>query len=84
MPWTAVDVGPEPGIYTTTIQRERIYSAPAYDYARIEEYSRPEYINGVYSYYGVQPGIGLSTTLGVGAYGVGATGSAPVLRLRLA
>jgi sporulation protein YlmC with PRC-barrel domain len=69
MPWSGVQVGSEPGVYTTTIQRERIYSAPAYDYARMEEYGRPEYISGVYSYYGVQPSIGISTTLGVGATG---------------
>jgi hypothetical protein len=37
---------------TVTVERDRIYNAPAFDYARIEEYSRPDYINNVYSYYG--------------------------------
>ena len=60
MPWTAVRSTNDPTIYTTQIQRERIYSAPAYDYGHIDQYSRPEYISGVYSYYGVQPAVGVN------------------------
>src|SRR5215217_3807869 len=58
MPWTAFSATSDPTVYTTQIQRERIYSAPVYDYNRIEEYSRPDYISGIYSYYGVQPAVG--------------------------
>ena len=60
MPWTAFTASSDPTVYTTTIQREKIYSAPEYNYTRVEEYSRPEYINSVYSYYGVQPAVGVS------------------------
>src|SRR6266513_3641046 len=56
---------------TVTVDRERIYSAPVFDYARIDEYSRPDYITNVYSYYGVSPGAevgaGVSRTTTTGA-----------------
>jgi hypothetical protein len=39
-----------------TVDRDRIYNAPVFDYARIDEYSRPEYITNIYSYYGVSGG----------------------------
>jgi tetrahydromethanopterin S-methyltransferase subunit D len=61
------------------VDRERIYNAPVFDYARIDEYSRPDYITNVYSYYGVSQGAvgagvsGTSTTTGVSG---GATGQA--------
>jgi len=64
MPWTAFTTTSDPTVYTTTIQRERIYSAPVYDYNRIEEYSRPDYISGVYQYYGVQPAVGVNIGIG--------------------
>jgi len=60
MPYTAFQTTGDPTVYTTTIQRERIYNAPAFEYSRIEEYSRPEYVSGVYSYYGVQPAVGIN------------------------
>lgn len=66
MPYTAFQRTSEPGIYTTQIQRERIYSAPAYDYARMEEYHRPEYVSGIYSYYGVQPSVNLGIGISAG------------------
>src|SRR3954453_10701086 len=31
MPWTAYSATSDPTVYTTTIQRDRIYSAPVYD-----------------------------------------------------
>ena len=43
----------ETRVYTTRLERERIYSAPVWEQTRIEEYSRPDYINSVYGYYGV-------------------------------
>ncbi|MDQ6655050.1 MAG: PRC-barrel domain-containing protein, partial [Verrucomicrobiota bacterium] len=35
VPYTAFQPTSDPTVYTTQIQRERIYSAPAYDYNRI-------------------------------------------------
>jgi hypothetical protein len=37
------------------VERERIYNAPEFDYARIDEYGTTGYINNIYSYYGVSP-----------------------------
>src|SRR4051794_40131523 len=61
VPWSVYETtsfAPETRVLTTRIDRERIYSAPVFDYARIREYSTPTYINQVYSYYGVSPSAG--------------------------
>src|SRR5882724_24507 len=54
-PWTVFSASSEPRVYMTRVEREKIYSAPVWESTRIEEYSRPEYINQVYGYYGVTP-----------------------------
>src|SRR6266566_1801933 len=61
---------------TVRVERDRVYNAPAFDYARIDEYSSSGYINNIYSYYGVTPGagvgVGAGTTTGTttaGTYG---------------
>src|SRR5213078_470046 len=66
VPWTVYSPTSDLSALTVTVDRERIYNAPVFDYARIEEYSRPDYISNVYSYYGVSPGA---------AVGVGVSGS---------
>src|SRR5205809_6258303 len=66
VPWAVYSPTSSVSELTVTVDRERIYSAPVFDYARIEEYSRPDYITNVYSYYGVSPGA---------AVGVGVSGS---------
>jgi len=66
VPWAVYSPTSDLSELTVTVDRERIYSAPVFDYARIEEYSRPDYITNVYSYYGVSPGA---------AVGVGVSGS---------
>jgi sporulation protein YlmC with PRC-barrel domain len=66
VPWAVYSPTSNISELTVTVDRERIYSAPVFDYARIEEYSRPDYITNVYSYYGVSPGA---------AVGVGVSGS---------
>jgi sporulation protein YlmC with PRC-barrel domain len=71
VPWAVYSPSSDVSVLTTTVDRERIYSAPVFDYARIDEYSRPDYITNVYSYYGVSQGAagvgvsGTSTTTGV-------------------
>jgi sporulation protein YlmC with PRC-barrel domain len=71
VPWAVYSPSSGVSVLTTTVDRERIYNAPVFDYARIDEYSRPDYITNVYSYYGVsQGGVGVgvssaSTTTGV-------------------
>src|ERR1044072_7361482 len=56
VPWAVYSPASDVSALTVTVDRERIYSAPVFDYARIDEYSRPDYITNVYSYYGVSPG----------------------------
>ena len=56
VPWAVYSPTSDVTALTVTVDRERIYSAPVFDYARIDEYSRPDYITNVYSYYGVSPG----------------------------
>jgi len=63
VPWTVYTTTPDPSVMTVRIERDRVYNAPAFDYARIDEYSNSGYINNIYSYYGVTPGVGV----GVGA-----------------
>src|SRR3977135_237453 len=65
VPWTVYSPTSELSVLTVTVDRDRIYNAPVFDYARIDEYSRPEYIGSVYSYYGVSPG----AAVGVGVSG---------------
>ena len=65
VPWAVYSPSSDLNVLTVTVDRDRIYNAPVFDYARIEEYSRPDYITNVYSYYGVSSG---------GAVGVGVSG----------
>ena len=55
VPWAVYSPSTDLNVLTVTVDRDRIYNAPVFDYARIEEYSRPDYITNVYSYYGVSP-----------------------------
>src|SRR3954465_2934316 len=65
-PWSVFSASSEPRVYMTRIEREKIYSAPVWESTRIEEYSRPEYINQVYGFYGVTPSfsVGVTSTSG--------------------
>jgi len=86
VPWAVYSPASDVSALIVTVDRERIYGAPVFDYARIDEYSRPDYITNVYSYYGVNPGAeigaGVSSTSTTGVStgtttGAGATGSPP-------
>src|SRR5437867_5124742 len=80
VPWAVYSPTSNVSELTVTVDRERIYNAPVFEYARIEEYSRPEYITNVYSYYGVSAGAvgaGVSgSTTTTGTTSTGATGGA--------
>src|SRR5213595_2653092 len=76
VPWTVYTATSDLSVMTVRVERDRVYNAPAFDYARIDEYSSSGYINNIYSYYGVTPGagvgVGASTTTGTttaGTYG---------------
>src|SRR5207248_9139856 len=47
VPWTVYTATSDPSVMTVRVERDRIYNAPAFDYARIDEYSTPAYINNV-------------------------------------
>jgi sporulation protein YlmC with PRC-barrel domain len=53
VPWPVYSPTSDASALIVTVDRERIYTAPVFDYARIDEYSRGDYITNVYSYYGV-------------------------------
>src|SRR5947208_7302356 len=82
VPWAVYSPTSDLSVLTVTVDRERIYNAPVCDYARIDEYSRPDYINNVYGYYGVSPGAGVGvgvstgTTTTTGAAGTTGTAGA--------
>jgi sporulation protein YlmC with PRC-barrel domain len=71
VPWTVYTTTSDPSVMTVRVERDRIYNAPAFDYARIDEYSTSGYTNNIYSYYGVAPGVGV----GVGVSGTTTTGT---------
>jgi sporulation protein YlmC with PRC-barrel domain len=71
VPWAVYSPSSDLNVFTVTVDRDRIYNAPVFDYARIEEYSRPEYTTNVYSYYGVSSG----SAVGVGVSGSTTTGT---------
>src|SRR6266550_55299 len=67
VPWAVYSMTSDPRVLTVRVERDRIYSAPAFEYSRINEYSTSSYLNNVYSYYGVSGGggVGVSTSTGV-------------------
>jgi sporulation protein YlmC with PRC-barrel domain len=56
IPWAVYSLTSDPSVLTVNVDRAKIFNAPAFEYARMDEYARPDYINNVYSYYGVAPG----------------------------
>ncbi len=75
VPWAVYSPSTDVNVLTVTVDRDRIYNAPVFDYARIEEYSRPDYITNVYSYYGVSGGaaVGVGVSGGTSTTTTGAT-----------
>ena len=49
VPWAVYSPTSNVSELMVTVDRERPHNAPAFDYARIDEYSRPDYITNVYS-----------------------------------
>ena len=56
IPWAVYSLTSDRSVLRVNVDRDKIYNAPPFDYARMEEYARPDYLNNVYSYYGVSPG----------------------------
>ena len=66
VPWAVYSPTSDLSVLTVTVDRERIYNARVFDYSRIDEYSRPDYINNVYGYYGVSQGAGVGVGVSTG------------------
>jgi len=77
VPWAVYSPASDLSVLTVSVDRDRIYNAPVFDYARIDEYATSGYINNVYSYYGVsaQAGVTGQTTVTGGATTTAATAS---------
>ena len=56
VPWAVYSPTSDLSVLTVNVDRDKIYNAPAFDYTRMDEYARPDYIDNIYSYYGVSPG----------------------------
>ncbi|MEY2489675.1 MAG: hypothetical protein QOC70_1617 [Verrucomicrobiota bacterium] len=74
-PWAVFTVSSDPKVYITRVEREKIYSAPVWESTRVEEYSRTEYLNSVYGYYGV-PAPSFNAQLSVGVTNTNTTTNA--------
>src|SRR5437762_5516263 len=72
-PWAVFSASADPRVYVTRIEREKIYSAPVWESTRVEEYTRTDYLNNVYTYYGV-PAPRFNAEMSVGTTNTTATG----------
>src|SRR5256885_3913965 len=66
VPWSVYSVSPDMSYLTVSVERDRIYNAPVFEYSRIGDTS---YTSTVYSTFGVSAGVGVSgaTTTTTGA-----------------
>src|SRR5437879_1166365 len=64
VPWSVYSVGPDVSYLTVTVERDRIYNAPVFEYSRISDVS---FTTSVYSAFGVSAGAGVSNTTTTGA-----------------
>jgi len=77
VPWAVYSPTSDLSVLTVNVDRDKIYNAPAFEYARMDEYARPDYIDNVYSYYGVSPGPRMAVAPSSGAKaGTDVTGTA--------
>jgi sporulation protein YlmC with PRC-barrel domain len=76
IPWAVYSPTSDLSVLTVNVDRDKVYHAPAFEYTRMDEYARPDYINNVYSYYGVSPGPRTAVAAGTDVTGTaGATAS---------
>jgi hypothetical protein len=57
VPWAIYSPTSHASAFRVGVDRDKIYNAPMFDYARMDEYVRPDYIDNVYNYYGITPGV---------------------------
>ncbi len=61
VPWAVYSTTSDPRVVTVSVEKEKIYNAPVFEYSRINEYSTSGWINNVYSHYGVSANVGVGT-----------------------
>lgn len=77
IPWAVYSPTSDPNGLTVNVDRGKIFNAPVFEYARMDEYARPDYTNNVYSYYGVAAGPRTTAAASSGAKpGTDVTGTA--------
>ena len=76
VPWAVFSPTSDLNVLTVSVDRDKIYNAPPFEYARMDEYARPDYINNVYSYYGVSPGPRVAAASKEAKAGTDVTGTA--------
>jgi sporulation protein YlmC with PRC-barrel domain len=77
VPWAVYSPTPDLRVLRVNVGRDKIYNAPAFEYTRMDEYARPDYIDNVYSYFGVSPGPRTTVSAsGGGTPGTDVTGTA--------
>jgi len=57
VPWSVYSVSPDMSYLTVSVERDRIYNAPVFEYSRISDTT---YTSGIYSHFGVSAGVGVS------------------------
>ena len=76
VPWAVYSLTSDLSVLTVKVDRKKIFNAPAFDYTRMDEYARPDYIDNIYSYYDVSPGPRTAVAAGTDVTGTaGATAS---------
>lgn len=63
VPWSVYSVAPDMTYLTTSVERDRIYNAPAFEYSRIGDTA---FTTSIYSAFGVSGGVGVSNTATTG------------------
>jgi len=77
VPWAVYSPTSDLSVLIVNVDRDKIHNAPVFDYTRMDEFARPDYIDNVYSYYGVSLGgeTGVAASSGATA-GTDVTGTA--------
>ncbi len=57
VPWSVYSVSPDMSYLTVSVERDRIYNAPVFEYSRISDTT---YTTNVFSHFGVSAGVGVS------------------------
>src|SRR5437764_11162508 len=58
VPWSVYSVSPDMSYLTVSVERDRIYNAPVFEYSRISDTT---YTTNVFSSFGVSAGVGVSS-----------------------